>query len=107
MVYTYYMFISCRKLLTQAVREVVEPIGAALAIFSGKVLLAGTLSAAHFAYSPGSPVGETVARLAVGVVVVSFAAGVTVRRLVLLATLALARAFFAVARRVEHVAVAA
>jgi hypothetical protein len=92
--------------LTQALGEVVVPLGAAVAVLPGKVFLARALAAADLAHGPGRPVGEAVARLAVRVVVVARAAGVAVRCLVLLPALALARPLPAVARRVEHVAVA-
>lgn len=92
--------------LTFAFREVVETVGTLVAQLAAKVLLARALAALVLALSVSGSFQETVARLAVGIPVITFAAPVAVGRGVRRFALALAETLRAVTGRVEHVAVA-
>lgn len=91
--------------LTFAFREVVETVGTLVAHLAAKVLLARALAALVLALSVSGPFQETVARLAVGISVITFAAPVAVGRGVRRFALALAETLRTVAGRVEYVAV--
>lgn len=92
--------------LTFAFREVVETVGTLVAQLAAKVLFARALAALVLALSVSGAFQETVARLAVRIPVITFAAPVAVGRGVRRFALALAETLRAVAGRVEHVAVA-
>lgn len=90
----------------EALGEVVVARRALVAVEALVVLLARALPAADLAHAPDGAVAVAVTRLAVRVVVVAVVALLAVWRKEFGAALALARALRAVARRVEHVALA-
>lgn len=103
---TYFYWKLSGNTFTFAFREVVETVGALVTQFSAEVLFAGTLPSGVFALSVPGSFEETVARFAIGVSVVSFAASVAVRRGEGWLTLALSEAFRTVSGRIVEVAVA-
>lgn len=93
------------KRLTFAFGEIVIVRRAFLAEFTAEIHLARALTVVGFALQTVRPVQETIARFAVGEIVVTEAATVAIRWGELFSAFATPGTLFAVPRRVKHVAV--
>ena len=96
----------CSRTLTYAIREVVISFSAHVAVESGVVVFARTLTTAHLADAASGAVDVAVTRPAVRITVESGAATIAQRRLELRPALAHTRSLRAVSGRVENIATA-